>query len=149
LRKIGPWLDDHSVSTPEAVEEIIEEHQEEIVEALTEHKGELSELGQQIFDAVNELKERIDNAQLTNEDKEFLREIKKNFDPDEFEKRLERGLKKLIDKSVRVGEFPRYKGCCSPLYFLSHSPILRSISSWASIRPSSISFSPCSIFSRT
>jgi sugar-specific transcriptional regulator TrmB len=82
------------VSTPEAVEEIIEEHQEEIVEALTEHKGELSELGQQIFDAVNELKERIDNAQLTNEDKEFLAEVKKNFDPDEFEKRLEKILKK-------------------------------------------------------
>jgi sugar-specific transcriptional regulator TrmB len=85
------------VSTPEAVEEIIEEHQEEIVEALTEHKGELSELGQQIFDAVNELKERIDNAQLTNEDKEFLAEVKKNFDPDEFEKRLEKILKKNVD----------------------------------------------------
>jgi hypothetical protein len=137
------------VSTPEAVEEIIKEHQEEIVKALTEHKGELSDLRQQIFDAVNELKERIDNAQLTNEDKEFLREIKKNFDPDEFEKRLEKVLKKPIDKSVRVGEFPRYKGCRSPLYFPSYLPILRSISSWSSIRPSSISFSPRSIFSRT
>jgi hypothetical protein len=88
LQKIGQWLDDHPVGTPEKVEKIINEHQEEIVRELTEHKGELSDLGQQIFDAVNELKERIDNAQLRSEDKEFLAELKESFDPDEFEKRI-------------------------------------------------------------
>jgi ATP/maltotriose-dependent transcriptional regulator MalT len=94
LQGIGKWLDDHQVSTPEKVEKIINEHQEEIVRELTEHKGELSDLGQQIFDAVNELKERIDNARLTDEDKEFLAEVKNNFDPDEFENRLEKILQK-------------------------------------------------------
>nr|QNO55014.1 HTH-type transcriptional regulator MalT [Methanosarcinales archaeon ANME-1 ERB7] len=94
LRKIGLWLDDHPVGTPEKVEKIINEHQDEIVRELTEHKGELSDLGQQIFDAVNELKGRIDDALLTGEDKEFLAEVKKNFDPDEFEKRLEKILQK-------------------------------------------------------
>jgi hypothetical protein len=88
LQKIGQWLDDHPVGTPEKVEKIINEHQEEIVRELTEHKGELSDLGQQIFDAVNELKERIDNAQLRSEDKEFLAELKESFNPDEFEKRI-------------------------------------------------------------
>nr|QNO56331.1 HTH-type transcriptional regulator MalT [Methanosarcinales archaeon ANME-1 ERB7] len=97
LRKIGQWLDDHPVGTPEKVEKIINAHQEKIVRELTEHKGELSDLGQQIFDVVNELKERIDNAQLTGEDKAFLAEVKKNFDPDEFEKRLEKILKKNVD----------------------------------------------------
>lgn len=56
LRKIGQWLDDHHVSTPEAVEEIIKGHQEEIIRILTERKGELSDLGQQIYEAINELK---------------------------------------------------------------------------------------------
>nr|QNO52943.1 hypothetical protein IEHOEKMD_00014 [Methanosarcinales archaeon ANME-1 ERB6]QNO53962.1 hypothetical protein MMBEDHBC_00017 [Methanosarcinales archaeon ANME-1 ERB6] len=79
-KKIGHWLDDHYVSTPEAVEKIIKEHQEEILRRLTDHEGELSDLRKQIFDAVNELKERIDNARLTEEDKEFLAEVKKNFD---------------------------------------------------------------------
>ena len=92
LQKIGLWLDDHPVSTPGKVEKIITEHQEEILRELTEHKGELSDLGQRIFDAVNELKERIDDARLTDEDKEFLAEVEKNFDPDEFEKRLEKIL---------------------------------------------------------
>jgi hypothetical protein len=96
LQRIGKWLDDHHVSTPEAVEEIIKGHQEEIVRILTEHEGELSDLGKQIFDAVTELKARIDNMQLTNEDKEFLAEIKKNFDPDVFENRLEKILKKNV-----------------------------------------------------
>jgi uncharacterized protein YutD len=96
LRKIGLWLDDHHVGTPEKVEKIINEHQEEILRELTEHKGELSDLGQQIFDVVNQLKVRIDNAQLTDEDKEFLAEVKKNFDPDEFEKRLEKILKRNV-----------------------------------------------------
>jgi hypothetical protein len=97
LQKIGQWLDDHPVGTPEKVEKIINEHQEEIVRELTEHKGELSDLGQQIFDAVNELKERIDDAQLTDEDKAFLAEVKESFNPDEFEKRLEKILKKNVD----------------------------------------------------
>jgi ATP/maltotriose-dependent transcriptional regulator MalT len=97
LQGIGKWLDDHHLSTPEAVEKIITEHQEEIVLELTEHKGELSDLGQQIFDVVNELKGRIDDARLTGEDKAFLAEVKKNFDPDEFEKRLEKILKKNVD----------------------------------------------------
>ena len=97
LRKIGLWLDDHPIGTPEKVEKIINEHQEEILRELTEHKGELSELGQQIFDAVNELKGRIDDARLTDEDKELLAEVKKNFDPDVFEKRLEKILKKNVD----------------------------------------------------
>jgi hypothetical protein len=97
LRKIGQWLDDHPVGTPEKVEKIINEHQEEILRELTEHKGELSDLGQQIFDVVNELKGRIDDARLTGDDKEFLAEVKKNFDPDEFEKRLEKILKKNLD----------------------------------------------------
>jgi len=94
LRKIGQWLDDHYVSTPEAVEKIIQEHQEEIIKVLTGQKSELSDLGKQIFDAINELKERIDRAQLTNADKEFLTEVKASFDPDEFEKRLEKIVKK-------------------------------------------------------
>ncbi|MBE9594665.1 MAG: hypothetical protein IMF19_14435, partial [Proteobacteria bacterium] len=42
LQKIGLWLDDHPVGTPKKVEKIINEHQEEIVRELTEHKGELS-----------------------------------------------------------------------------------------------------------
>jgi hypothetical protein len=94
LRKIGLWLDDHPVGTPEKVEKIINEHQEEILRELTEHKGELSDLGQQIFDVVNELKGRIDDAQLTGEDKVFLAELKESFNPDEFEKRLEKILQK-------------------------------------------------------
>lgn len=95
-KKIGHWLDDHYVSTPEAVEKIIKEHQEEILRRLTDHEGELNDLRKQIFGAVNELKERIDNARLTEEDREFLAEVKKNFDPDEFEKRLEMALKNVI-----------------------------------------------------
>jgi hypothetical protein len=94
LRKIGQWLDDHHVSTPEAVEKIIKENQEEIARALTEQKGELRELGKTIFEAINELKWRIDNEQLKGDDKEFLAEVEKNFDPDEFEKRLEKILQK-------------------------------------------------------
>jgi hypothetical protein len=88
LQKVGKWCDDHSVSTPEAVERILNEHREDIIKVL-EHKGELKDdLGMLIFESVNELKDRIDNAQLTSEDKEFLAEIKKNFDPDKFESRL-------------------------------------------------------------
>ncbi len=97
LRKIGLWLDDHPVGTPEKVEKIINEHQEDILRELTEHKGELSDLGQQIFDVVNELKERLGWAQLTNADKEFLTEVKASFDPDELEKRLEKILQKNAD----------------------------------------------------
>lgn len=48
-KKIGHWLDDHYVSTPEAVEKIIKEHQEEILRRLTDHEGELSDLRKQIF----------------------------------------------------------------------------------------------------
>ena len=93
LQKIGKLLDDLSVSTPEAVERILNEYQEKIIEDL-KHEGELKDdLGRRIFESVNELKERIDNKQLTNEDKEFLAETNKNLTADEFEKLLKRVLK--------------------------------------------------------
>jgi hypothetical protein len=92
LRQIGTWLDAHQVSSPAAIKGIINGHQEEILRVLEAHEGELSELGKQIFDSINELKERIDSQQLTDEDKVFLAEIKQNLDPEEFEKRAEKLL---------------------------------------------------------
>lgn len=111
LQKVGKWCDDHSVSTPEAVERILNEHREDIIKVLTEHKGELKDdLGMLIFESVNELKDRIDNAQLTSEDKEFLAEIKKNFDPAEFEKRLKGILKENagVDQQLLRGELTTF-----------------------------------------
>ena len=93
LRQIGKWLDDHQVSSPTAIKGIINEHQEEILRVLEAHEGELSELGKLIFGTIGELKERIDTKQLTPEDREFLAVVKRDFDPDEFEKRLEKILK--------------------------------------------------------
>ncbi len=110
LQKIGKWFDDHSVSTPEAVKRILNEHQERIIEAL-KHEGELKDdLGRQILESVHKLKDRIDNAQLTNEDKEFLAEIKKNFDPDEFEKTLKGILKENagVDQQLLHGELTTF-----------------------------------------
>ncbi|MBE9592769.1 MAG: hypothetical protein IMF19_04745, partial [Proteobacteria bacterium] len=97
LQKIGQWLDDNNVSTPEKVEECIKKQQEKIVRALTEQKGELSDLGKPIFEAINELKDRIDKKELRNEDNEFLDGVKESFNPDEFEKRLE----KILEKSAK------------------------------------------------
>lgn len=96
LKRIGERFDAIQINTTEKVEARLNELQKNISEAL-KHEGEIKdENARLILESINDLKDRIDNQQLTNDDKEFFAEIKKNFDLDEFEKRVEEILKENV-----------------------------------------------------